>query len=136
MRFPDADQIACVSSWLKHHDKEFWVKKTTIIFARNSAPVALTAKKFREIVSSSCIYWKSKEFKRRQENIATCLDDDGWDAIKFATRKHRDVLVESDSTFEFCVLFLRSQGIVCSKRLLMNSSAFHRITENKYRRKS
>ena len=108
VRNPNKLQLAAVAEFLEANDKSFWITKARVADVLDQCPVAVSAKMLRTMASQFCRFFLNKNIRRRSMFKEVVLDDTAWDRLKMIATKEVDILNEPDSTFEFCLLYLRS----------------------------
>ena len=129
---PVSERVQMLQDWIKSHDKEWWVKGFNAGSVVGSAPLPTSQVEINELAAKICTYWQ-RAIQCKRESTVLELDDKGWDAIRETTAEHVEIKNEPDATFEFCLKFLLSKNVQCSRTLLLNSSAFHRLTKKRFK---
>jgi hypothetical protein len=130
---PDADRVGILAEWLMAHDKAFWTADVSPKDAILQSPLPTKESELRELAGEYCVFWLEKKAAHpRREAVDATLTWEQWDRINFLCTKHAGILNGPDSTFEFCLKFLLVAKAKINKTLLMNCSAFHRITQRRF----
>ena len=116
-----------IKIYLRQNDKQFWVNATSFKEAIAGCPRKISVAKLKNLMVDTCRFWKSPEIKRRAFTAKQ------WDRLAAVAAEYAELLNEKDSSIEFCAKFLRSLCVIASPSVLMNSSAFHRVTNGRFR---
>ncbi len=131
-KFNSTDLPEKLIEFLKENDKRFYGESASFKMAKNKFCQDVPQNVLVHYVSNYCKYWKCPDNPRAKRTSSTDLSSKQWERI---IGKCSDLVFrEPDATLEFCIKWLSAQSQVgLNKSLLMNCSAFHRVTNNRFR---
>jgi hypothetical protein len=128
-----------IENFLVRNDKRLYGERATIKSARleleRSAKVNVRRSHFRDAVRRVCQYFRHPDWGSRSPSRGNALTAMQWEKL-VEVLNHLNTVMDiksTDVTLSFIVRMCRREGALANQSLLMNCSAFHRLTKGRFK---